>query len=80
MKNRLDAKILKRKKKGFSNPYMEYLVDANKLQLIKEVNEKTGLFRDDELENYLASAKQGNFKQHIWGLYTLSVWMKKYLL
>ncbi|MBN2782038.1 MAG: asparagine synthase (glutamine-hydrolyzing) [Campylobacterales bacterium] len=80
MKNRLNAKILKRKKKGFSNPYMEYLVDANKLQIIKEVNEKTGLFRDDELENYLASAKQGNFKQHIWGLYTLSVWMKKYLL
>jgi asparagine synthase (glutamine-hydrolysing) len=80
MKPHLDEKILTRKKKGFSNPYMEYLVDANKLQIISEVNKQTGLFNDDILQKGLEFAKQGNFKQHIWGLYVLSVWIKKYLL
>ncbi len=80
MKPYLDADILTRKKKGFSNPYMEYLVDTNKLDVIDEVNNQTGIFDKAELQNYLSSAKQGNFKQHIWGLYVLSVWIKKNLL
>ena len=80
MKPHLNAKILTRKKKGFSNPYMEYLLDANKLEIINEVNQQTRLFHPKELQIYLTSAKQGGFKQHIWGLYVLSVWMKKYLI
>jgi asparagine synthase (glutamine-hydrolysing) len=80
MQEKLDDKILKRKKKGFSNPYMEYLVASGKIELIKEVNEQTGLFYPDILERYIETAKKGNFKQHVWGLYVLSVWIKKYLL
>lgn len=80
MKDKLDEKILKRKKKGFSNPYMEYLSSSGKLTLIIEVNEKTGLFHKEVLERYINTAIKGNFKQHIWGLYVLSVWIKKYLL
>jgi len=80
MKPYLNDKILKRKKKGFSNPYMEYLVDANKLQIIIDVNNETGLFKKDELQNYIDGAKKGAFKQHIWGLYVLSVWLKKNIL
>ncbi|MDY0116783.1 MAG: asparagine synthetase B family protein, partial [Sulfurimonadaceae bacterium] len=80
MKNKLDEKILKRKKKGFSNPYMEYLSASGKLSLIIEVNEQTGLFHKEVLERYINTAIKGNFKQHVWGLYVLSVWIKKYLL
>jgi asparagine synthase (glutamine-hydrolysing) len=80
MQTQLDEKILKRKKKGFSNPYMEYLIASGGLELIKQVNEQTGLFREEELQKYIQTASKGSFKQHLWGLYVLSVWIKKHLL
>lgn len=80
MANKLDNKILNRKKKGFSNPFMEYLSSSGKLSIIEEVNEKTGLFHKEALQKYINNAIKGNFKQHIWGLYILSIWIKKYLL
>lgn len=80
MKDKLDSKILKRKKKGFSNPYMEYLVNSKQIELIKEVNEQTGMFKEKELDEYIATASRGSFKQHVWGLYVLSVWLKKWML
>jgi len=40
------------------------------------LSHKTG----DELQNYIDGAKKGAFKQHIWGLYVLSVWLKKNIL
>ncbi len=80
MKPYLDASILSRKKKGFSNPYMEYLVNSKKIELIHEVNEQTGMFKRDKLQEYLQTASKGSFKQHVWGLYVLSRWIKKHLL
>ena len=76
----LGDEILSRKKKGFSNPYMEYLIDSKEIALIKEVNSQTGLFYEKELDSYIQSASKGSFKQHIWGLYVLSHWIKKNLL
>lgn len=76
----VDEKILKRRKKGFSNPYMEYLIQSKKINLIKEVNEQTGIFKKEILEEHIQKASSGGFKQHIWGLYVLSVWIKKNLL
>ena len=80
MKNRLSPEILKRKKKGFANPYMEYLINSKKITLIHEVNEQTGLFKRKELNEYIQTASKGSFKQHVWGLYVLSHWIKKNLL
>ncbi|WP_415396937.1 asparagine synthase (glutamine-hydrolyzing) [Sulfurimonas sp. CS5] len=80
MKPHLDEKILNRKKKGFSNPYMEYLIDSKRLGLIKEVNSQTGMFKTKELDELISSASTGGFKQHIWGLYVLSIWIKKWIL
>lgn len=80
MANKLDKNILNRKKKGFSNPFMEYLNNSKKLSLIQEVNEKTRLFHKEALQEYINNATKGNFKQHVWGLYVLSVWIKKYFL
>ncbi len=80
MHNKLDDTILKRKKKGFSNPYMEYLIESGKIALIEEVNEQTGMFKKDVLKRYVQTAKKGTFKQHVWGLYVLSWWIRKELL
>lgn len=76
----LGEKTVSRKKKGFSNPYMEYLIESKKIALIKEVNEKSGMFKKEALEEYIQKASRGGFKQHVWGLYVLSVWIKKWLL
>ncbi|MDD5400634.1 MAG: asparagine synthase (glutamine-hydrolyzing) [Sulfurimonas sp.] len=76
----VDKKILSRRKKGFSNPYMEYIIESGKITLIKEVNEQTGIFKREILDEHIQKASSGGFKQHIWGLYVLSVWIKKYLL
>jgi asparagine synthase (glutamine-hydrolysing) len=80
MTNKLPNEILIRKKKGFSNPYMEYLISSGKISLIQEVNRQTGMFHKEKLSEYLATASKGSFKQHVWGLYVLSHWIKKNLL
>lgn len=80
MKPHLNTKILSRKKKGFSNPYMEYLINSKKIELIKEVNEQTGMFKPKKLQEYIDGASSGAFKHHIWGLYVLSYWIKRNLL
>jgi len=80
MKPHLNKEILTRKKKGFSNPYMEYLIESKKISVIQEVNKQTGLFKERELKELILGAKSGTFKHHIWGLYVLSVWIKKNLL
>ena len=76
----IGEKIISRKKKGFSNPFMEYLIESKKISLIEEVNDKTGIFKKEVLQEHMKKAAAGGFKQHIWGLYVLSVWLKKYLL
>ena len=80
MTNKLPNEILTRKKKGFSNPYMEYLISSGNISLIQEVNKETGMFKNDKLEEYIQTASRGSFKQHVWGLYVLSYWIKQNLL
>jgi len=73
--------VLNRKKKGFSSPYLEYLAASGRIGLILEVNEQTGMFKKEMLERYVdAAVARGRFKQHVWGLYVLSHWLKKHLL
>ncbi|MDD4948068.1 asparagine synthase (glutamine-hydrolyzing) [Sulfuricurvum sp.] len=79
-KKYLNDEILNRRKKGFANPYMEWLIASGRLELIREVNEKTGLFYPEEIEKYIDLARRGKFKQHSWGLYVLSHWIKRELL
>jgi len=76
----LPDEVITRKKKGFSNPYMEWLVASGKIDMIEEVNEQTGLFNRDSLKEYVERGKRGKFKQHTWGLYVLSYFLKKNFL
>jgi len=80
LQNKLPPEILSRKKKGFSNPYGEYLYSSGRVNLIEEVNKKTGMFKEDVLAQYIQTARKGRFKQHVWGLYALSHWIDKELL
>lgn len=76
----LGDEVVKRKKKGFSNPYMEWLIASGRLELIREVNAQTGIFRPETVEKYIEMAQRGRFKQHVWGLYVLSHWLKREML
>ncbi len=80
LKPNIPQKILNRKKKGFSNPYMESILKDSKISLIQQVNKQTGLFKERELKELVHGAKKGVFKHHVWGLYVLSAWIKKELL
>ena len=73
----LNENIINRKKKGFSSPYLEWLIEAGELECILKVNEHTGLFNKDVLQTYIDEGKKGRYKQHIWGLYLFSRWYKK---
>ncbi len=76
----LPENIIHRKKKGFSSPYLEWLIEAGELERIMDVNEKTGMFHKEELEMYVQKGKQGRYKQHLWGLYLFSRWYEKEFL
>lgn len=76
----LSKTILDRKKKGFSNPYMEWLVSSKKINKITQVNQEVGIFKTPVLEKYIERAKSGLFKQHVWGLYCLSLFLEKEFL
>ncbi len=72
----LPERIVNRKKKGFSYPFLEWLVSSNELSIIKEVNKKRKFFSEDGVDFLLAQAKKGKFKHHIWGVYLFSKWIK----
>jgi len=76
----LPESIINRKKKGFSSPYLEWLVDAGELERVLNVNEQTGIFHQEVLHEYINRGKQGSFKQHVWGLYLFSRWYEKEFL
>ncbi len=76
----LPENIVHRKKKGFSSPYLEWLIEEGELERILEVNEKSELFNQEILQEYIRRGKQGKFKQHIWGLYLFSRWYEKEFL
>jgi len=70
----LSENIITRKKKGFSSPYLEWLIEEGELERIVKVNNETGLFHKSVLQEYIAEGKKGRYKQHIWGLYLFSRW------
>ena len=59
---------------------MEYITNSKEIDIIGEVNDKTGIFKKEILEEHVQKAKKGGFKQHIWGVYVLSAWIKRWLL
>ena len=72
----LPAGILARKKKGFSYPYMEWLIESGELQTLYRVDAKLGLFREEALDFYVERAQKGRFKHHLFALWLLCKWLE----
>ncbi len=72
----LPPTIIHRKKKGFSTPYLEWLLEENGLGVIERVQKERGIFHEEQIRFYLEKAKQGHFKQHIFSLYMLCKWLE----
>lgn len=77
-KKYLPKEIIDRKKKGFNYPFLQWLNESNELDVIRRVQEKTGMFQQAELDALLEQGKQGMFAQHIFSLYMLCKWMERH--
>jgi asparagine synthase (glutamine-hydrolysing) len=74
--NYLPASIVRRRKKGFNYPFMEWLREENALAVIERVQRETGLFRDAHLRYLLQKGEQGMFRQHLFSLFMLCSWIE----
>lgn len=82
-KKYIPSSIIERKKKGFSSPFIEWLYDEYKdeiLQLMLHVSHQSGLFDSSFVTFLYHEGKKGRFKQHIWSLYLFCRWYNKLYL
>lgn len=75
-RNHLPAKIVYRKKRGFSYPFTEWLNNAKEFDIISLVNKEAGLFKNEEIGFLLNQIQKGKFKQHAWLIYIFARWFK----
>ena len=73
----LPDKIIDRKKRGFSYPFMEWLDRMGAFEQMIEINKKVGIFYPKALQKLVDGAKKGAFKQHVFGLYMLLLFLEK---
>lgn len=79
-KKYLPKDIVYREKKGFSSPYVEWLHEEYKdeiLNTILRVNEKIEFFNKDFVKFIYNESKENRFKQHLWNLYIFARWYEK---
>ena len=74
-KNYLSQSTINRKKKGLSYPFIEWILEENGIETIYKANEKFNFLKTDHLDFLSSKAKSGKFKQHLFPLYMLSVWL-----
>jgi len=74
--NFLPETILRRKKKGFSYPFMEWLFEAGEIDRLEDINRKLGILRLDALRFYIERARKGRFKHHLYALWMLLRWLE----
>ncbi len=73
----LPTNIINRKKKGLNYPFIEWILKENGIEVIFKANEKFKLFKKEHLEFLSSKAKSGKFKQHLFPIYILSLWLLK---
>lgn len=79
--NLLPPKIISRKKKGLSTPFLEWvLAGRNISDEILQTNEILGfkLFSEVFVKELEIRAKKGRFKQHLWTLLNFAKWLEKH--
>ena len=76
----LPNEIIHRNKKGFSSPFIEWLYDEYKdeiLNSILRVNKKLDIFNEDFVKFLYNEAKEKKFKQHMWHLFIFARWFQR---
>ena len=73
----LPQQIIQRKKKGFSYPYMQWLMQSNYIQKMEYINKETGFFKPDQLTFLIENAKRNRFSRHFWLALTFLLWYEK---
>jgi len=79
-KKYLPKEIVYRRKKGFSSPFIEWLYDEQKdeiLNTILKVNKEIHIFNEEFVIFLYNEAKEKRFKQHLWNIYIFSKWFDK---
>ena len=82
-KKYLPNEIVNRQKKGFSSPFIEWLYDQYKdevLNVILRVNKHLKIFNEDFVKFLYNEAKEKRFKQHIWNIFIFSRWFERVYL
>ena len=72
----LPQSTIKRKKKGLSYPFIEWILEENGINTIYEANKRFNFLKTNHLDYLSSKSKSGKFKQHLFPLFMLS----KYLL
>jgi len=75
----LPDEIIKRRKKGFAFPFLEWLKEENELRIIIDVNRQTRIFNEEYLKEIIKTGHK-RYKQHLWSLYLFSRFLKKEFL
>ncbi len=79
----LPKDIVDRKKKGFSSPFIEWLYEEFKdeiLNVILRVNRHLNLFNEEYVKFLYNEAKEKRYKQHVWNLFIFSRWFERVYL
>ncbi len=76
-KKYLPSMLIQRKKKGLNYPFIEWILEENALEVIYRANSKYKLFKEEQLDFLSSKASSGKFKQHLFPLYILSLWLLK---
>lgn len=76
-KEYLPPSVINRKKRGFSYPYMEWLLEENELSLIHKVQKEKKIFNDEYLNFMLSKANAGGFKNQIFAIYMYCRWLER---
>lgn len=74
----LPESIVKRKKKGFSYPFVAWLERIGGFKQMRQLNNKHQIFNARALNHLLELASKGGFKQHLFGMYLLLQWVESY--
>ena len=73
----LPDSIIDRKKKGFSYPHMEWLLQSDYLAGMEKINDETGFFKPDQLRFLIENAKRNRFSRHFWLVLSFLLWYKR---
>ncbi len=79
----LPNEIVHRQKKGFSSPFIEWLHEEYKEEILRKiqlVNKELNIFNEDFVKFIYNESKEKRFKQHLWNIYIFSRWFEKVYL